>query len=112
MKKKNIIMFILMIMLLNFSFVYASESGIVEIIGGGEIKPTEVGDGFAESFLGMFQWCGYAISVGMLVYLGIKYLFISTDGKADLKGSFVKYVIGALLIALATTVASILFNSI
>ena len=55
------------------------------------------------------QWIGYAIAIGMLVFVGIKYVMASANEKADLKNSLIKYVIGAVLIAGAVTIAGWIF---
>lgn len=55
--------------------------------------------------LGFIQWFGYVVAVGMLIYIGIKYMMSSANDKADLKKGSVNYVIGAVLVAAAATVA-------
>lgn len=109
MRKKMLTMLILFVITLTFSYAYASED-IVTIIGGGDIAPEEIDSGFATKILGAFQWVGYAIGVGILAFLGVKYVLASADEKADLKGAFVKYSIGAGLIIFASTIATIIFN--
>ncbi len=64
---------------------------------------------FANKILGFVQWAGYAIAVGMLIYVGIKYVMASANEKADLKNSLIKYVIGAVLIAGAATISQWIF---
>lgn len=113
MMKKKFVMKMIIISNLIFSYVYASD--IVGIIGAGEninIKPRPVGQTFATKLIGAMQWFGYAIAVGMVVLIGIKYVIASADEKASMKGAFVKYVIGAFIMAGATAIASILFNNI
>lgn len=63
----------------------------------------------ASSIIGYIQWIGYAIAVGMLVYIGIKYVMASANEKADLKNSLIKYVIGSVLIVGGVTVAGWIF---
>ena len=55
--------------------------------------------------LGFIQWFGYVVAVGMLIYIGIKYMMSSANEKADLKKGSVNYVIGAVLVAAAATIA-------
>lgn len=64
----------------------------------------------ATSIIGYIQWIGYAIAVGMLVYIGIKYVMASANEKADLKNSLIKYVIGAVLIVGGVTIAGWIFE--
>lgn len=81
-------------------------------ISGFKIDPTPPGGGqeFANTILGFVQWVGYAIAIGMLIYVGIKYVMASANEKADLKNSLIKYVIGAVLIAGASTIAGCVFE--
>ena len=73
------------------------------------ITMTDEAATFANSILGFVQWAGYAIAVGMLIYVGIKYVMASANEKADLKNSLIKYVIGAVLIAGAATISQWIF---
>ena len=54
--------------------------------------------------LGAIQWIGYAFAIGMLIYIGIKYMMSAANEKADLKKGLINYVIGAVLIAATSTV--------
>lgn len=58
--------------------------------------------------LGYVQWFGYAIAVGMLLYIGIKYMMASANEKADLKKGSISYVIGAVVVVAATSLFTIL----
>lgn len=60
--------------------------------------------------LGFIQFIGYGIAVGMLLYIGIKYMMSSAADKADLKKGSINYVIGAILVAGATAVVTMLMN--
>ena len=91
--------------------VFAEEGGA----GGFDItvgaNPLTGASGMVSSILGMIQWIGYAIAVGMLIYIGIKYVTASANDKAELKNAMVKYVVGAILIAAASTIAGFIFNA-
>lgn len=63
----------------------------------------------ANTILGFVQFIGYAIAVGMLIYVGIKYVMASADEKANLKNSLIRYVIGAILIAGASAISGWIF---
>ena len=64
----------------------------------------------AATIIGFMQWFGYAIAVGMLVYIGIKYIMASANEKADLKQALIKYVLGAVLIVFAVSIAGWVFG--
>ena len=64
----------------------------------------------ASKILGFIRFIGYGVAIGMILYIGIKYMMSSAAEKADLKKGSVNYVIGALLVAGATTVVTMLFG--
>ena len=71
--------------------------------------PTDAGE-TANTIIGTMQWFGYAIAIGMLVFIGIKYVMASANEKADLKNALIRYVIGAVLIVFAVTIAGWVFS--
>lgn len=64
----------------------------------------------ASTILGFIRFIGYGVAIGMILYIGIKYMMSSAADKADLKKGSVNYVIGALLVAGATTIVTMLFG--
>lgn len=83
-------------------------------LSGIGINPTPgiAGNGasVASKIIGIMQWCGYAIAVGVMVYIGIKYVMSSADDKATLKGVAWKYAFGAFLVVFATTIVGWIFK--
>ncbi len=59
-----------------------------------------------ETILGAIQWIGYAIALGMLIYVGIKYTMSAANERAELKKMSVNFVIGAIVIAGAATLCN------
>ncbi len=64
----------------------------------------------ASNIIGSLMWIGYAIAIGMLIYIGIKYVIASADEKASMKGMLVKVVIGSLIIVCSTTIVNIVIG--
>jgi len=64
----------------------------------------------ANSIIGIITTAGVVISVIMLMVLGIKYILGSVEEKATYKKSMMPYLIGALLIFSASTIANIIYN--
>lgn len=58
------------------------------------------------TILSALMWIGYAIAIGMLIYIGIKYVTSAADEKAELKKASINYVIGAIIIAAAVTICN------
>ena len=52
-------------------------------------------------------WIGYAVSFGMLIFIGIKYMLSAANEKATLKQGAINYVIGGVMIACASVIANI-----
>ncbi|MBR3887647.1 MAG: hypothetical protein IKJ32_00935 [Clostridia bacterium] len=73
----------------------------------GKVSTSGMGN-VASNALGFVQWFGYALAVGMLLYIGIKYMMASANEKADLKKGSINYVIGAILVAAASAIVGII----
>lgn len=52
-------------------------------------------------------WAGYAVALGMVVYIGIKYITGAADAKANMKSAVISYLLGAFIVFSATTIAQI-----
>lgn len=108
-KNTNITILILILTLLcTNAIVFADENWSL----GGEINPSEL-DGASDvvsTGLGTLQWIGYLISIGMVIWVGIRYLLSGAGEKAKAKETLIPLVVGAFLIASATTIASVVFN--
>ena len=74
-----------------------------------DIKVSAAGSAIS-SVLGVIQWIGYAFAIGMLIYIGIKYMMSAANEKADLKKGLINYVIGAILVAATATIAGWVIN--
>lgn len=66
----------------------------------------------ATGVLGVIQWVGYIVAIGMLIWVGIKYVTSGAGEKAKAKETLIPIVIGAVLIAGATWIAQFIFNAI
>ena len=66
----------------------------------------------AGKIIGAMQMIGYFLAVGIIVYVGIKYIMASGDEKADLKTALPKYFMGALLIVLCDTITIFIFDTL
>lgn len=58
------------------------------------------------AILNAFSWFGYAVALGILMWIGIKYMMSGANERANLKGSVSMYLIGVALIVLCSTIAS------
>jgi len=60
--------------------------------------------------MGILQTVGIVVAVIVLMVLGIKYMMGSAEEKAEYKKTMMPYIIGALLIFGATTIANMVYN--
>lgn len=66
--------------------------------------------GWGGIILGVFQAVGMSIAVIILVWLGIKYIMASPDGKAEIKKQAFAYILGAVLLFGATAIITVVKN--
>ena len=62
--------------------------------------------------LGILQTVGIVLSVIVLVILGIKYMMGSAEEKAEYKKTMIPYLVGAVLVFLAPTIANTVYSLI
>ena len=79
---------------------------------GSSVSPSEMSEikPIALLALGTFQWIGYLIAIMMLLWVGIRYITTSVGEKVKAKESLIPMVIGSILVAGATWIASAVFN--
>ncbi len=64
----------------------------------------------AQIVMGIVNVVGVISSVLVLMILGIKYMSSSIEEKAEYKKTFIYYVLGAVLLFVAPTLANIIYN--
>lgn len=84
------------------------------VFGFGEVpvtpSPVSGLDGVVYTILGVVQWIGFIVGIAMCIYIGIKYLTAGAGAKAEVKSTMIPWLIGALCVALAPTIASTVFT--
>lgn len=60
--------------------------------------------------ISLIKWVGYACAIGMVIFIGIKYVLASADEKASLKGMLVKVTIGCIIIVSAVEITNVVIN--
>ena len=65
---------------------------------------------FGGQIVGTLQTIGTVIAIVILVVLGIKYMIGSPEEKSEYKKTMIPYLIGAVLIFAAVTIANIVYN--
>lgn len=94
MKRIVKLMFILIIFsvffLSNISFAVGATADKIQVMGN--------------SILSAILWVGYAVALGMVVFIGIKYIMGSAGGKANMKSAIISWLIGAACVFMCTTI--------
>lgn len=101
---------ILIIVSMGASIVCATD------IGGVKINPKTDTDGTGDiadignTIMGLIQVAGIVIAVIILMVLGIKYMMGSAEEKAEYKKTMIPYIVGAILIFAASTIANAVYK--
>ena len=101
------VVFIITTILSAINMVLASEPNIPS-----SVSPTGASDvnNIAGMVIYVIQIIAFAAAVIMLIFVGIKFLTASPEGKAEIKKSAVIYVVGAILLFAATGILGIVRN--
>ena len=104
--KITMILFLVGILATSLSVVFA---GTVEVPGGGDLDPTTSSavSNIVGSLITVIQIIAFGAAVIMLMFLGIKYISASPDGKAEIKKSATQYVVGAVILFAATGILQV-----
>lgn len=76
----------------------------------GDISNTSTIKALGNQIIGVVRTVGVLVAVVILLILGIKYMMGSAEEKADYKKSMVPYLVGAVLIFAASTIAGIVYD--
>lgn len=108
MKKQKVLSMILTIAMV--MGVFAS----VALADVEDIPIIQPGDGgfitVVGKIIGFIQYAAWAIAIGMIIYIGIKYMMSGAGEKAKVKETLLPYLVGAICVGAATTIASFAMN--
>lgn len=111
MKKSKVLMVvvttILMISLLA-SNVFALAPN--QINAASNVNGTNEIVGIGGQIIGILQTVGVVLSIVILIILGIKYMMGSAEEKAEYKKTMIPYLVGAIFIFAASTLANMVYN--
>ena len=60
--------------------------------------------------IGILQTIGVVLSIVILIIIGIKYMMGSAEEKAEYKKTMIPYIVGAVFIFAASTLANMIYN--
>lgn len=98
----------ILVIMLGASTIFAYNPGNVNTNAepNGMNRITNAGEGI----IGAIRTVGVLLSVGILMVLGIKYMMGSAEEKASYKKTMMPYLIGAILIFAASSLAQAVFD--
>ena len=73
------------------SVAYADETQVIKYVAGDFIK--------------YISWFGYAIALGVLIFIGIKYAMSPANERANLKRMFPAFLVGFFILVFGLTIA-------
>ena len=108
MKILTVVATVLLIVSMGASIVYGATTpkDIVAVEGTGVTEVKTLGG----KLMGVLQTVGVVISVIILIVLGIKYMMGSAEEKAEYKKTMIPYLVGAILIFSASTIANVVYQ--
>ena len=105
--KIALVLFLIGILATAFSVVLGTDIGVPtasSVKGGADTVITNI----VGALITMIQIIAFGAAVIMLMFLGIKYITASPDGKAEIKKSSVQYIVGAIILFAATGILQII----
>ena len=113
MSKRTMKIIVTLVSILMMTFMLGSvvfASGITP----GDLTATTTGtegiQTLGQKLMGILQTLGIVVSVLILMVLGIKYMMGSAEEKAEYKKTMMPYIIGAILLFGATTIANMIYG--
>lgn len=89
-------------------------SNAYALITPNQVTPTDPSSSDIQNLggriLGIITTVGIVLSVIILAILGIKYMVGSAEEKAEYKKTFIPYIVGAVCIFLAPTIANMIYS--
>ena len=106
---KIILMLIVIIMIGNHS-VFAIKDP-AELLISQTVPGDEELEDLGKTILGVITVIGYAMSIIILIVMGIKYMTGSVEEKASYKKTMIPYVVGCVILVAAPTLTNIVYEA-
>ena len=99
-KVLNIIVIAIMLLMVMGNAVFATVPTVTPY------SPDENVNGTVGKILGIIQWGGIVAAVAVAMFIGIKYITASPDGKAEIKKTVLFYVLGIVILLSASGIVT------
>lgn len=114
MKIVSTLLLIMMLCMVSTQVLASNPSG--GFINPGDLQGTQVEQGNIQNvgnrIIGIIQAVGSIIAVIILLILGIKYMMGSAEEKAEYKKTMLPYLVGAVILLLASNIVGAIFNTV
>ncbi len=101
---------ILLLITMGTSIVYGLAPNDIKVDGTKTVTGVEDVKQLGGSLMAVIQAAGAVVAVIILMVLGIKYMMGSAEEKAEYKKTMVPYLVGAILIFAASTIANVVYQ--
>lgn len=93
-------------------FAAIDPSSVISDLNNGKAGESTTGQltNVGGTIVAIMQTVGIVVAVVVLLVLGIKYMMGSAEEKAEYKKTMIPYIVGAILIFGATTIANVVFQ--
>jgi type IV secretory pathway VirB2 component (pilin) len=88
---------------------FADEFTPGDLTGSTSVNTNGIKD-LGNNIVGVVRVVGVLVAVIILLILGIKYMMGSAEEKADYKKSMIPYLVGAVLVFAASTIAGVVYD--
>lgn len=109
--KKSIKVISVLVMAIMLLIALGNVAMAVTIPGPTEVPSSDLNETIGK-VLGGIQWAGIIIAVIIAMFVGIKFITSSPEGKAEVKKTALFYVGGIVLLLAASTIVRVIANSI
>ncbi len=89
------------------ALAYAPSTGSITVTDPG--VPSSITSAIGK-VLGAAQFIGMVVGIGMIIYVGVKYLTAGAGQKAEVKSTMVPILVGSILVMMAPTIANWIFG--
>ena len=112
MNKKLIKIFSILVMVIMLSSIALNVFALSpsDITADSTVKGATEITNVGKKVVGILQAVGVILSVIVLIVLGIKYMMGSAEEKAEYKKTMIPYLVGAILIFAASTIANVVYK--
>lgn len=109
--KKSIKVISILVLAVMMLITFGNVAMAVTIPGPTEVSSSDLNETIGK-VLGVIQWAGIIIAVIIAMFVGIKFITSSPEGKAEVKKTALFYVGGIVLLLAASTIVRVIANSI